>query len=207
VRDPELAERDDAADRLCVLSLVHFLWLEARAIRIGLAATGQWRLQRRASRGDDAPIEAGDRDLVAGLRDGVLRLFVERRIHLLQEIIRGGRRLDVGAVIDEIADRHPRCQLGHSAEVVAMPVGGDQVIDLREAGVLDGGHDAIGVPGSRRARIPGIDQYRPAGRRHEQRGVSTLDVHDVDVESFRGRLAVLRGGTDDRQRQNDEPTD
>ena len=89
VSDAELAERDDAADRLRVLGLVHFLRLEARAVRVGLAAAGQRRLERRASRGDDAPVEAGDRDLVAGLRDGVLRLLVERRIHLLQEIVGG----------------------------------------------------------------------------------------------------------------------
>ena len=42
-------------------------------------------------------------------------------------------------------------ELGHRAEVIAVPVRRDQMIDLREAGVLHRGHDASA---SRRRAAP-----------------------------------------------------
>ena len=61
--------------------------------------------------------------------------------------------LDVRAVIDELADRNCGGQLGHAAEMIAVPMRGDQMIDLLQSGVLDRIHDA--------ARIA-----RPPQRRH-----------------------------------------
>ncbi len=49
-----------------------------------------------------------------------------------------------------------------AAEVIAVPVRGDQVVDLREAGVLDRGHDATGVAHRGRAGVSRVDQQRLA---------------------------------------------
>ena len=70
----------------------------------------------------------------------------------------------------------PAGELRHRAEVIAVVVRGDQVIDLRHAGVLHGGHDPVGVARRGRAAVAGVDEQRLAGRRHEQRGVAALDV-------------------------------
>ena len=84
-----------------------------------------------------------------------------------------------------------RGELGHRAEVIAVPVRRDQVVDLREAGILDGGHDALGVARRGRAAVARVDQQRLAGRRDEQRRVAAFDVDDVDVQGL--RRAALGG--------------
>ena len=80
-----------------------------------------------------------------------------------------------------------------AAEMIAVPVRRDQVVDLREAGVLDRGHDAVGV--ARRRPAPplpvSISSDSPDGD-DEQRRVAALDVDDVDVQ--RRPAARLRVG-------------
>src|SRR5215831_16091794 len=71
MRRAELAERDDAADGLRVLARIRILRLIRRAVRIRLAGARQRSLDVLAARGNDAPIEAVDRDLVPGLGHGV----------------------------------------------------------------------------------------------------------------------------------------
>ena len=46
--------------------------------------------------------------------------------------------------------------------MIAMVVRGDQVIDLRDPGVLDRGHDAIGVADGGGAGVSRIDEDRLA---------------------------------------------
>ena len=68
-----------------------------------------------------------------------------------------GGGLHVLAMIDEFADGNLRSERGEAAEVVAVPVRDDQMIDLREPGVMDRGHDAAGVAHRRpegRCRCP-----------------------------------------------------
>ena len=126
-----------------------------------------------------------------GLATVCLRLGVELRIDLGQEIVGGGRRLHVGAMIDEMPDRDALGELGHAAEMIAVPMGDDQMVDLGEAGVLGGRHDAPGIADRRLGRdIAGVDEQRFAGRRDEERGVAALDVDHVDVQ----RGAGLGGG-------------
>ena len=48
-------------------------------------------------------------------------------------------------MIDVVPDREPRGELGHAAHVIAMEVGRHQVVDLRQAGVLRRGDDAVGI--------------------------------------------------------------
>ena len=94
-------------------------------------------------------VEAGDRDLVAGLDDRVLGVGVELRIDLREEFIGGGRRLQVRPVVDEMPDRDALGELGQAAEMIAVPMRDDQMVDLGEAGILGGRHDARGIPDRR----------------------------------------------------------
>ena len=48
----------------------------------------------------------------------------------------------------------PRGELGHPAVVVAMPMSGNQMVDLLEAGVVCSGNNPAGV-------TPGIGETRP----------------------------------------------
>ena len=74
------------------------------------------------------------------------------------------------------------------------------MIDLRETGVLDRGHDAIAVALGSRAAVTRINQHRLTGRRHEERGVATLHVDDIDVQG----LAGLRGRNRRGQREGQQ---
>ena len=49
-------------------------------------------------------------------------------------------------------DRNLLGELGHAAEMIAVAVRDDQMIDLREAGILDRLHDAAGVAHRARRR-------------------------------------------------------
>ena len=106
--------------------------------------------------------------LSPGFADGVLGLGVKRRVRVLEKGVRKFARLDVGAVIDELADRNLGRQFGQAAEVIAVPVRDDQMVDLLEPGVFDRIHDAARIANRRGAGIAGIDEQRLAGRRDEQ---------------------------------------
>src|ERR1043166_5027447 len=96
---PKLSERDVASDRLRIFGVV-FSGLKICAIRIRFACSWKRRLDSSPGRRDNAYVYAGNSDFVAGLDHRVLRLAVKHRINVFQESVRGGRRLDVSAVID-----------------------------------------------------------------------------------------------------------
>ena len=112
------------------------------------------------------------------------------------------------AVIDEGADREQLRQLGHAADVVAVEVGDEQVVDPRHTGELRDLEDALWIarPGGvaglgikpAGARKPGVDEQRLPGGRNEQRGLAPFDVDEVDVE---GPGRRLRRGSRGRRRQ------
>ena len=149
---------------------------------------GQCRSDRLAGGGHHEHIQACDGNLAARFCHRVLGFCVELWIRLLQKLIGGGTRLNVRAVVDEIPDGDARCELGHAAKMIAVPVRGDQIVDLREARILDGGHDAFGISDRARAGVPRIDEHRCAGRRHEERGVAALHVDDIDVQRLGARV-------------------
>ena len=62
-------------------------------------------------------------------------LPVQRRITLANERVARGRGFDEAAVIDEVSDRNLRGDRLHRAEVIAVPVRGDQVIDVRDENI------------------------------------------------------------------------
>ena len=88
-------------------------------------------------------------------------------------------------------DRDLLGELGEPAEVIAVPVRDDQVVDLRQARIVDGFHDAAGI--ARRgdgAGVARVHQHRLTGGRDEERGIAAFHVDDIDRQRFRG--PVLR---------------
>ena len=106
-------------------------------------------------------------------------------------------RLNVPAVIEEVANRDTAGELRHGAHVIAVPVRRDERVDLRDARGLDRGHDALRIAAGGRAAVARVDQHRLAGRSDEQRGVAAFDVEDVDIE--RCRLRRKDGRAERRQ--------
>ena len=98
-------------------------------------------------------------------------------------------------MVDVVADRDLGGELGHAAEMIAVPVGCDQVVDLGQAGVLDRRHDAGGVAlGRLGGDVAGVHQHGLARGRHEEGGVPALDVDDIDVERGAGGRGLGVGG-------------
>src|SRR5205814_4198327 len=62
----------------------------------------------------------------------VFALGEKLRIDLCQEFLGGGLRLHGRTVVDEMLNRDALGQFRHAAEVIAVPMRGDQVIDLGE---------------------------------------------------------------------------
>ncbi len=198
------AERHVDADRHRVLGVV-LSRLEARTIWIRAAGAWQRRLDRLASGRHDKDIQTRDRNPGARSRDAVPGFGVELRIRLLQKFVGGGTRLNIRAVIDEMADRNARREFRHAAKMIAVPVRGNQIVDLREACLFRGGHDALGVSDRAGAGVPRIDQDRFAGRRHKERGVSALHIDDIHIKRLRG--SSLRGWRRRREREREQKRD
>ena len=75
----------------------------------------------------------------------MLGIGVELRIGLLEKRVGQLARLDVGAVIDKLANRNLEASSAKPPEMIAMPVRDDEVIDLLQSGVFVlGVHDATG---------------------------------------------------------------
>jgi hypothetical protein len=109
---------------------------------------------------DDAPVEALDREGVARLGDRVLRGLDQVGIDLLEEFGGRGLRLYGPAVVDVVLDRDALVDFGHAAEMISVPMRGDQMVDLGDAGILGGGGNALGIANRRLgAGVACIDQH------------------------------------------------
>jgi hypothetical protein len=84
-------------------------------------------------------------------------------------------------VIDERADWNLLRELDDPAVVVWMEVGDQEVIDVIDAGVADGGHDTPGVAAVV-ARKTCVHEQRLASGRDDQSGLAAFDIDEVDVE-------------------------
>src|SRR4029453_8571481 len=100
------------------------------------------------------------------------RFRVERRIRGLEKLVGRFGRLDIGAVIDEMADWHPRGELGKAALGIAMPGREDDVIDLAQARVLCCLDDPSNVARCSHAAIACIDEQRFTGWRDKERTIA-----------------------------------
>ena len=185
LHDAELAECDSAPDRSRVLARVRVLRLDARARRVGTTRPWERSLDHVPIRRDDAPVKSGNGQLVAGLRDHVCPGRVQLRIGRSREV-RGLRLLRVGllvrAVVDELLDRQALRELLHPAEMVAVPMRRDQMVDPGHARILGGRHNPVCVADGAGPRVAGVDENRLAGWRHVKDCVPTLDIDDVDLE-------------------------
>ena len=64
-------------------------------------------------------------------------------------------------MIDKLLDRHMRSQFRETAEMIAVPVRDDQMIDLLQAGIFHRRHDAARIARCRnRSEVSGVDQQR-----------------------------------------------
>ena len=68
--------------------------------------------------------------------------------------------------------------------MIAMPMANHNMIDFRQARLLRGGEDALGVAVAI-AGIAGVEQQRFSGRRDEQRGRAAFDIDLGDFQIAR----------------------
>src|SRR4029079_3740555 len=106
----------------------------------------------------DAHIDGTKGKGIARNCNGMCCPSIEHGIRLAQERIDDRVRLNVRAVVDELADGNAPRQHGHRSEVIAMPVCGHEVVYLVKAGIADGGEDSTCVTVSAGAGISCVDQ-------------------------------------------------
>jgi len=87
-------------------------------------------------------------------------------------------------MIDEGPHLHLRRQLRCAANVIAMVVGDQRVVDLLHARGFCRRSDAIRVAPTE-PRKAGIDEERLARRRHDERRLPAFDVDEVDLQRLR----------------------
>jgi hypothetical protein len=100
------------------------------------------------------------------------------------------------------ADLHAVGELRHSADVVAVVMRDQNVIELLETGSLGSGHDSLGVPAIE-ARPSGIDQQRLPGRTNYKRRLSSLNVDRVNLERLTGSICGLYKRCEKQRRKQD----
>ena len=115
----------------------------------------------------------------------IFRLPGQFDVRLVRRSHVGPGNFDRVAVIHVHLDRDQLRERGHGADVVAVEVRGQQVVDLLEAGLLGGGEDALGVAIVGGA-VGGVHQQGLAARRDDQRGGAAFGVDPVDFEVLGG---------------------
>src|SRR5262245_61488203 len=151
----EFSKRDMRSDRLRIFGVV-LAGLELSAIWIPFSGARQRHLDGLARRSYDAYIKTSDCDFIAGFRHRVFCLGIKLRINIFEKFVRCGRRLNIGSMIDVLTDGNSFRQFCHSAEVVAMPMRDDEVVDLLQFGVFCSSYDALGV--TNRSRSSGVSR-------------------------------------------------
>jgi hypothetical protein len=204
---PELAEREMNADRLRVLAGVRVqLRRVLRAVRIHATRAWHGTRQHLARSADDAHGDARDRHEVPWLHDRPLRSAIKGGIRLLHELVGGRRRLRVRAVVDEVTDGDPPRQRRHPAEVIAVVVRRDQMIDLRQARIRHGRGNPPRVPDGAGAAVPRVNEERFTGWRHEKSGVAPFHVDEVHLQRADGALGGGNGREARRNRSSNGDT-
>ena len=134
---------------------------------------------------DDGELRAAKGKCVAGLYGNSTKLFFSEKFLVRVPASYGGGVFRVGifAVVNERADRNAGRELRDAADVIAVVVRNQNVVDLGETGVFRGSDDAIRVTAVE--AIPsGVNQQRFSGRRDEQSGLSALDVDKLNEQRF-----------------------
>ena len=206
---PERAEAQVDADRLRVVAQVLRCPLEVGAVGVGLAGAGKRLVDHLACGGHDLHVDPGQGHGIARRDHGPAGGAVEFPIGALVEVPhRLVARLDRRPVVHVVPDRDARRQFREPAVVVAVPVGGEQVVDPLEAGRLCRGQDAADVALGRRTAVPGVDEQRLAGGADEERGAAALHIHEVDAQGVvAGRGPSLDRGVDHGEQQREQGAD
>src|SRR2546427_6512849 len=160
--------------RVWVLALFRAL-AAGRIRRPCTRSSCHWTREELACRGHNFDVEARDRNLVAGFWHRGASPLAHRQIGVKSG---GAIRLQLHRkrpVIEEVPNRQPIRQLGCIAHVVAVVMRHDYVIKLLDAGLFDGGHDAVNLL-TRTVLSAGIHQQRLSGRRSKKRGLAALSV-------------------------------
>ena len=115
---------------------------------------------------------------------------------MVQKIIGRFARLHVGPVVDVFLDRDPLRQFLHASKVIAVPVLGDEMVDLRQARICHGVDDPSCIARRRhRSHIARVHKQGFMSRRNEQNCVAAFHVDEVNVQLLSG-LSRRRPGQD-----------
>ncbi len=101
--------------------------------------------------------------------------------------------LHIRPVVQKVVDGNACCKLRNAAHVIGMEVRDKQIIDAMDARQLCRPHNALRVAGVK-IRPSGVHQQRLARRRDDQRGLPALDIDEIDFETCRLCILLLRGG-------------
>src|ERR1019366_10520314 len=145
VEETEFSIGNETAAGTRVLGLVFVLGFGGLTVGIGLAGFGQRFGEHVAVRCEDFDGETLNGYVVTGLDEEVIALVANCRVGVKQLVSRFLAGLEIRAVIDKVFDRQFGRQLRHSADMIGMVVGDEQVVNLFDAGFGRGGSDAIGV--------------------------------------------------------------
>jgi hypothetical protein len=100
-------------------------------------------------------------------------------------------------MIHVVQNGHELGEFQIPADVVAVIVRDQQVVDLLDAGGAYRLHDPLRIA---RARIAGVHQHRLPARRGDERRLAALDVDEIDVQRLLRGPCNRRGGTGAGQR-------
>src|ERR1700686_1905544 len=104
-------------------------------------------------------------------------------------------------MVDKIPDWQSRRQVWHAPKVVAVKVGDDKIVDLRDARFLSCGGNPVGVA---RAWICGLHQQKLAVRGKKQVSFSAFDIDRVYIQRGPPLRADDRNGIRERDGQEEE---
>ena len=194
MEDTELPEPGENTYRLRVFAVVFSLRDEIGAVAIRSAATRQRPVDDPFRRRKYRDVDTGKGNPIAGRDDRMFGALVQRPICRTEKLSHSFVRLDTRSVVDEASHRNLARQLLHRSVVVAVPVGGDQVVDLSDARVRHRVHDATGIPRCILSTVSSIDQQGLPARRDEQGRTPTLDVDQIYLESLLRLCLRLHGG-------------
>src|SRR6516165_1012500 len=84
-------------------------------------------------------------------------------------------------MVYESADGDAVRELRYASYMIPMVVGDQNVVDPLQVGQAGGRYDAFGIA-SGKVRPTRVDQQGLAVRRHNQRGLPTFNVNEIDVQ-------------------------
>ena len=84
-------------------------------------------------------------------------------------------------MVNELLDRDMRREFRKTADMVVVVVRDNQVIDLLDAGVIDGRHNAPCIANGAVSTVPSIDEHRFPGRDDKKNGIAALHVDHINI--------------------------